>query len=257
MAIVTTDPFSQVPVFIKMKFGDTELAIGTAFFYRRNGALFLISNWHCLSGRDPKTKQPLSSHGGVPDAVSCYLCLNGKYIEREWLDIPILENGNPIWYQHPNAGSDVDIGAIPVSIDEKFKPIVINDMPFTKMDLRVSHDVFVLGYPLGMMNSHGLPVWKRASVASEPGSSEPSYLIDTATRSGMSGSPVIFRYRGFYKNDLTAEDIANDDWFGEGDMFAGIYSGRLGASSIEAQLGIVWKPHLIDELIDGRANASC
>lgn len=257
MALLATDPFSQVPIFIKMKFGTTELAIGTAFFYRRNGALFLISNWHNFSGRDPKTKKPLADHGGVPNIVSCYLCLNGPYIKREWLEIPLNENESLIWYQHPISGSDIDVAVLPVSLSEKFKAIVINDLPFTKMDIRVSHDVFVLGYPLGIVNSHGLPVWKRASVASEPGTSEPHYLVDTATRSGMSGSPVIFRYRGFYKNNLQAQEIADDDWFGEGDMFAGIYSGRLGASSLEAQLGIVWKPHLIDEIIDGHTNAEC
>lgn len=257
MAIVATDPFSQVPVFIKMKFGATELAVGTAFFYRRSDGLFLISNWHNFSGRDPSTRKPLADHGGVPDVVSCYMCLNASVIKREWLDIPLLDNGAPAWYHHPTAGSAIDIGALPVSLDEKFRAIVLNDMPFEKMSLRVSHDVFVLGYPLGIMNSHGLPVWKRASVASEPGVSEPQYFVDTATRSGMSGSPVIFRYRGFYKNNPQAKEIADDDWFGEGDMFAGIYSGRLGASSVEAQLGVVWKPHLIDEIIDGHTKADC
>ena len=71
----------------------------------------------------------------------------------------------------------------------------------------------------------------------------------------MSGSPVIHRYRGFYKNDLETQEPKPDDWFGEADNFVGIYSGRLGASELEAQLGIVWKPHLIDELIDGAHKA--
>jgi hypothetical protein len=31
----------------------------------------------------------------------------------------------------------------------------------------------------------------------------------------------------------------------------GVYSGRIGASAIEAQLGIVWKTHVIDEIISG------
>lgn len=73
----------------------------------------------------------------------------------------------------------------------------------------------------------------------------------------MSGSPVIFRYRGFYKNNPEAQEMADGDWFGEGDMFAGVYSGRLGASTVEAQLGIVWKAHLIDEIIDAQKTADC
>lgn len=71
----------------------------------------------------------------------------------------------------------------------------------------------------------------------------------------MSGSPVLFRYRGFYRHDKDSDTIADADWFGEGDMFVGVYSGRFGASSVEAQLGIVWKSHLVDEIIDEKVVA--
>lgn len=89
MARVITDPFSQVPIFVKMKFGTTELSTATAFFYSRADALYLVSNWHVFSGRNPDSKRPLSAHGGVPDVVSCYACLNDRIIKREWLDIPL------------------------------------------------------------------------------------------------------------------------------------------------------------------------
>lgn len=240
-----------------MKNGATEIALGTSFLYRRNDQLFVVSNWHNFSGRDPTTKQPLSGHAGVPDSISLYVCLNGQYIQREWLDVPLIGANGPTWYEHPNFGSKSDVAALPITLDKKYKAIVVNEMPQTSMVLRVSHDVFVLGYPLGLVNSHGLPVWKRATVASEPGTSEPFFLVDTATRSGMSGSPVIHRYRGFYKSDPEAEAVKPHDWFGEGDNFVGVYSGRLGKSQLEAQLGIVWKPHLIDEVIDGAHVAEC
>jgi len=39
---------------------------------------------------------------------------------------------------------------------------------------------------------------------------------------------------------------------GEIQNFVGIYSGRiLGKTELEAQLGIVWKKEVIDEIIDG------
>jgi hypothetical protein len=255
MALVKTDPFSQVPLFIKMKFGSTELASGTAFFYQRNNSLFLISNWHNYSGRNPLDRKPLSLTAGLPDTISCYICRNEPYIQREWLDLPLHSDDEAYWYEHPTLGRNVDIGALPVTLDEHYKAIVINNLPYTEMTLRVSHDVFILGYPLGILNNYGLPIWKRASVASEPGTSEPKFYVDTATRSGMSGSPVLFRYRGFYKHDQTSHKVGLDDWLGEGDMFVGIYSGRIGASEVEAQLGIVWKSHLIDEIIDGQVKA--
>jgi hypothetical protein len=257
MPIVATDPFSQTSIFIKMKFGETELATGTAFFYRRNGELYLVSNWHNLSGRNPETKQPLSKHGGVPDRIFCYVCLNEPYLKRAWLELPLAVDNEANWFEHPTHGGGIDIGVLPLALSERYRAIVLNEQVFTKMTLRVSHDVFVLGYPLGILGTHGMPIWKRATVATEPATSEAHFYVDTATRSGMSGSPVIFRYRGFYKNDPTAQEPADDDWFGEGDMFVGVYSGRLAASSVEAQLGIVWKAHLIDEIIDGQKTADC
>lgn len=255
MAIFKTDPFSQAPLFIKMRFGETELATGTAFFYRRSGILYLVSNWHNFSGRNPASREPMSSHAGVPDNVLCYVCLNQTYISREWFSIALNDEVGPNWLEHSIHGSEVDIGVLPVQLPDRFRAIVLNELPFTSMRMSVSQDLFVLGYPLDLLDLHGLPIWKRASVATEPGTSSPRFLVDTATRSGMSGSPVILRYRGFYKNDLSSAVPQNEDWFGEGDMFVGVYSGRLGKSELEAQLGIVWKAYLIDEIIDAGVRA--
>ena len=68
------------------------------------------------------------------------------------------------------------------------------------------------------------------------------FLVDTATRKGMSGSTVfLFRHNNKYLSEKT---------------FIGIYSGRIAGSDpneyTKAQLGIVWKRHLIDEIVDGR-----
>ena len=257
MARVAIDPLSQVPLFVKMQFGSTELASGTAFFYRREDCLYLISNWHNFAGRHPRTNIPLASHGGTPDQISCYACMNLPHIKREWIQFNLVENSVPLWFEHPVQGGNVDIAALPVTLDQNHRAFPLNDCHFTDMPLQVSHDVYVLGYPLGLMSQHGLPVWKPASVATEPGTSDPHFYIDTATRSGMSGSAVISRHEGFFKNDPTTVAIADDDWFGQGQMFVGVYSGRLGASEVEAQLGIVWKAVLVDEVIDGRKAAKC
>jgi hypothetical protein len=151
----------------------------------------------------------------------------------------------------------VDIAAVQVNPSGQFQSFPVNQGVYTAMELRVSHDVYVLGYPLGLLDAtHGMPVWKRATVATEPGGSSGAFLVDTATRAGMSGSPVFLRYRGFYKTDPESAVANPSDWFGEGDMFVGIYSGRLGASEVEAQLGVVWKARVIEEVIDGNHRAS-
>ena len=253
MAIVHTDPFSQAPVYIRLCFGDTELAVATAFIYRVGDTFYLVSNWHCFAGRNPCTTAPLSTKtAAIPDTVACYLTLNGVYIAREWHTALLSKDDVSFWYEHPKHGRNIDIGVLPLALPERFKAMPINDMPDDKLRLRVSDDVFVLGYPLGLQGPLGLPIWKRASVASEPGTSDPSFMVDTATRPGMSGSPVVQRFRGLFKHDPKIEGLGLEDWIGEGDSFVGVYSGRLGPSQLEAQLGVIWKRHLIDEIIAGQ-----
>lgn len=157
----------------------------------------------------------------------------------------------PLWCEHPTFGHDVDVAVLPVNLPDTTRSIAVNDLKLTPLRLQVSHDVFVIGYPLGITDSLYLPLWKRASVASEPKTSSANFLVDTATRKGMSGSPVIARFRGYYKSDLSASTPSPEDWIGEADDFVGIYSGRLGKSELEAQLGIVWKRPVIEEIIKG------
>lgn len=75
--------------------------------------------------------------------------------------------------------------------------------------------------------------------------------VDTASRPGMSGSPVLYKER-------RAIGIGNGNPGEPGVKFSnnlmslvGVYSGRIGSNiEKEAQLGIVWKYKGIDEIIN-------
>ena len=108
-------------------------------------------------------------------------------------------------------------------------------------------DVFVIGFPLDNKPTGHFPIWKRASVASEmdvPLNGLPAFLIDTATRPGMSGSPVKHRVPLFHFHaDGSAQRKIADE-------FIGIYSGRyVGEQEVEAQVGVVWDKHLIPQVV--------
>jgi hypothetical protein len=66
-------------------------------------------------------------------------------------------------------------------------------------------------------------------------------VIVTFTRGGMSGSPVVLRTQSGYlskkKNFVVATGINT--------LFLGIYSAQLNA----LELGHVWKPHVLTELL--------
>lgn len=68
-----------------MYFDETrqKLASATGFIYERNEKLYLITNWHNLTGKNPVTKEQISSHGGIPDVVVLTL-LTQKHPKIEW-----------------------------------------------------------------------------------------------------------------------------------------------------------------------------
>ena len=114
----------------------------------------------------------------------------------------------------------------------------------------IGMDVFVLGYPFGTGKT-GLPIWKRGSIASEPDlvpHVESYLLVDTASRPGMSGSPVILRTYFMHVTQRNVITVTS----GPANKFIGVYSGRLHTQdSLEAQIGMVWAGTYIDEIIDG------
>ncbi len=122
-------------------------------------------------------------------------------------------------------------------------------------DLFASDEIFILGYPKGITDLYGQPIWKRETVASAPHlnwQGQKQFLVDCASREGMSGAPAIFYHRG---NSIT---IGNNTYHypGPHTVFHGIYSGRLGKTSeFEAQIGIIWRRELVDEIIDNRVYA--
>lgn len=121
--------------------------------------------------------------------------------------------------------------------------------------LAASDDLFILGYPKGIIDYSGQPIWKRATVATSPTigwGGQKKFLVDCASREGMSGAPTIFYSR---KGNV---QIGNSTYCGLGQVayFHGVYTGRLGSTSeLEAQIGTIWQRSLVDEIIDGTVQA--
>lgn len=223
--------------------------------------MFIVSNWHVLSGRNPLTGQPLNKeHGGCPDRVELALNLRGADGAPQPIvvTIPVVGDGENLWLQHPKYGQNVDVAALLLPPDLQEQALLaLNDLPETSdMGVYVGQDVFILGYPLDPGLSGGLPIWKRGSIATEPNHMLPSLprlLVDAATREGMSGSPVIARTMGQYMTIHRQWTM----WGKIGIRRIGVYSGRYGADlQDQAQLGIVWRMELVDEICGGKTVGS-
>lgn len=247
------DPYSVSTVPLEMFFNDTYLSLGTGFVWRMENDLFLITNWHNLSGKNPFTGMHLSNTLAEPNSIRVWWNLRDQLGNKIAVSHPIHDNeGRPLWWIHPQHGRKIDVVALPVFPTDQVAPYPIIDMENVDLRVEVGMDLFVLGYPYGIAQG-GLPIWKRASFATEPemaGAGEDLHmLLDTASRPGLSGSPVIRRTWG--AAPMTDGSIAMFAG-GSATKFVGVYSGRIHAQDpLDAQLGIAWPAALVTEIVSG------
>lgn len=251
---MAVDRLSLSTVPITPFFNDFKLPEATGFVWKRRDRFYLITNWHVAAATNLFTKQLLLTTGARPNRFQCKFVIRVGELERETIDVPIRdENDEPLWLIYPAQHiRAVDIVAIPLDADAlrgKVTLLPVNELAPGRIAIRVGMDVFILGYPFGS-GPPAFPVWKRGSIASEPDLVKTTgfYLVDTASRPGMSGSPVVLRSWNSHvmeSSDFTAMTE------GPIDRVIGIYSGRKEDAPGEAQIGMVWHADYINDIIDG------
>lgn len=260
----------RIPVAFKLSlsFDNADITFpATGSIWRRDSGLWLVSNWHVFSGRDIYTGQ-CRTEFGEPQAVTISIPLErphapNKVVETSELLLKLVDDeGNKLWRQH-GRGQTIDLACLQLSEDFPINPNAI--LPHRLNNDQIAEipgiDVFVMGFPRGLALQGGLPLWKRASIASEPNryaGGLPITLVDTACREGMSGSPAfIVQYKGQFV--LTKEGQLVTDFTGKPYKFVGIYSGRYGASKEEdefkAQVGRLWWENVLFEMLDKPVSA--
>jgi len=255
---VTPDFLSLTTVQITIGLLETDNVLATAsgFIYSHEQKMYLITNWHNVTGRDPISNHPLSNvHAGIPDVVSFHLRLKDGKGRSKAILVKLYEDDQltrPKWLIHPKHKHNVDVVALEL---EPIPDVIFSALNMSKdfdndIAPEVSDDAFIIGYPFEELRALGLPIWKKASIASEPTMNEdrlPKLLVDTATRSGLSGAPVIYQRIGIHR--MKDGSVQPDSVFGRIRGFLGIYSGRIGKDEMKAQLGIVWKRIAIEEIL--------
>lgn len=227
---------------------------GTGFFYQRGGTSYLITNWHNVAGLNPFTYENMHARNFVPKFARIYVPLvhdgNIYYgMPRSPIDLTLYENfDEPLWLEHESfADVRVDIVAmkLPVSLP---KEMHVNGHDSHDLVNFVGDDVFIVGYPFKNYVGSMPPIWKRGSFASDPGlpvDDRPMFLIDAASRPGMSGSPI-FRHKLGPATDkqwnVHAANIVTT-------QFIGVYSGHLQSDYNEVTLGFGWSGDLVDEIL--------
>ncbi len=281
---------SDTVVHLTMYRNEIELAVGTGVLYRKNEKSYIVTAWHNVSGRDSETLKCINSNAAIPNKIIAaipFQIINGESHSstKISISIPLEENNTPIYYTHFQGWPKVDVVAIPIDLGKQYLmegklvdgekitlPITlkstssfgvstdivhVQDLEFKYQNiddyssyLYASEDIFIIGYPRGITDYTGQPIWKRATVATDPSLGwhrQEQFLVDCASKQGMSGAPVFFHSVHGHVRLGGAQIMSN----GSITIFHGIYVGRIGTTSeFEAQVGRVWKKKIIDEIID-------
>lgn len=174
--------------------------VGTGFFYKNmvSNILFLITNRHVI-------REEKKNH--IPNVVRIRLHTDPSDMTNNTdYDIHLYNLIKPIWR---NPKTDADIVAIPLDekeLNQKGLHVVSfawnNLLPF-QIQLHVSDDVFVLGYPLDIYDDlHNLPTSIGGTLASPypiPWRGRPYFLVNASLDEGVSGSPVITKFKSSWR----------------------------------------------------------
>lgn len=281
---------SEAVVHLSICRDDIKLAVGTGVFYKKNNKSYIITAWHNVSGRHSETLESLSTNLSVPNKIIATFSqqisqgeFNGSV--KMSISLPLEKDGKPTYLIHPQGWPKVDVVAIPIDLTKEYLSegslidgkkinistilknqtslglstdiVHIQDLELRYKDIEdysdylyASEDIFIVGYPKGITDYTGQPIWKRATVASNPHlgwDGQEQFLVDCASKQGMSGAPA------FFYNLKGAIMLGNTQLMTSSPItvFHGIYVGRIGGTSeFEAQIGRVWKKKVIEEIID-------
>jgi hypothetical protein len=249
-------------------------SVATGFFHQLQNPdgtphISLITNWHVLSGRNSDTPlDTLHSQQMIPNKVGVKLILGpnadqpGVILSQEFTISLFDENGKALWLEHPSLGHLVDVAAI--KIGNLLSHVTIRSVNAVAdtydMSIGLGDPVLILGYPRGFSHFMETPIWKHGVIASEPtletDGSRKRIMIDSTTRSGMSGSPVLVRGQTHYvATDGTIKQKARPS------CLIGVYASRPKFQKIKsdedtdaeatAEIGYVYKAGVINEILLG------
>jgi len=185
-----------------------KLAVASGTLYKKDNLTYIVTAWHNISGRHADTLKLLSKQAAIPNNIVATIDVKITQADfvgfiRMSITIPLIENGKTTYYVHPQGYPKVDVVAIPVDLQNVYimegniasgenvdlpiqlksnQPnslatdvVHIQDCEFKSYDIEnysetlyVSDDIFIIGYPRGITDYTMQPIWKRATIATQP-----------------------------------------------------------------------------------------
>lgn len=190
----TVDGLLQTTTRITTFAADRRLSSASAFFYRDDERLFLISNRHVFAD---------APNGHEPDRLEIGLHTDPQDLTRHAVvSLPLWQQGRPQWREISDAGGPVDIAALEIPAgrlppDAAFQAFDPSHLEAGDEQVSVGDALTIAGFPLGFHDTvFHLAVARSATIASAYGvrfQGQGCFLTDARTHRGSSGSPVVRR----------------------------------------------------------------
>ncbi|WP_424440296.1 hypothetical protein [Microbacterium sp.] len=242
-------PLLTHAMYIEVFAGEDRVGSGTGFIVEGPSGRMLVSNRHVVVGREPETNAYKDPQGRQPTRIR--VSSINELVQTVSVDLNLFDDDrNELWVEHPTYAHRLDLVGLPwphgLFTSTATGRMYASGAP---VQIRVPAPVIVLGYPLRFHGGvEGLPVAVSGILASTPGlpinGDLPRFLIDSRTRSGLSGAPVIFYSEGApLINEQGTLSIGSQTQPYE---LLGIYSGRI---RDDADIGYVITTAAISEMI--------
>lgn len=255
---------------IKLLKGNDVVSQGTGFYvahgYGEQTVLFLVTNFHVLTGSAPLENKP---HIGDNIEINLHISKNNPENVKHFRFPLYTKEGKPVWLVNDN-NKEADLAIIPMPVEVYKEADLVNcinvNWSTNKLKVRTTTRTAVVGYPYGYYDTkNSLPIWKTGSIASEPEvdfEGKKLIVLDISAFPGMSGAPVFAVAQGMY------ETTDGGMQGGVINKFLGIYASMqmlnknkfleqlvnqipVGIKDQESlQLGHVWKATLIFEVLE-------
>lgn len=163
---------SLASLLVQPSFGGKPISSATGFVAGRpeDDRLWLVTNWHVATGRNPATGQPLDQKtGAVPDELILGHHVDGALGSWHFATEALYDSaGDPLWFEHPAHGRKVDVVALPITKRAGSSFVGYNPWDVgTALPIGIGRPLSVIGFPFGQTAGGLLPVWLQAWVASE------------------------------------------------------------------------------------------
>lgn len=212
---------------------------------RKDDVTYLVTNRHVVRGRHQADDVPLHTSGAYPDSLHVYYHTATQLVIWNEVKVELYDSaGDPLWLEHPRFEGAVDVALLALPQLDPGNAISYDPWETSKVLAMPSERLSIVGFPFGIVNAGILAIWVQGFIATEPMLDHdglPCFLVDSRTRAGQSGSPVIF-FGADYRTPEGGRVIAGTQLV----QLMGIYSGRINS---ESDLGIVWKPSVIQEIL--------